>query len=94
MFDRDWIANEIAGLEKQLAETIVLLHQIEGALKVLQQMEQQLGGVEESTPLPLLDDVLASAGLTVEEISPLDYAGAMSFDVKIPNEEKESESED
>lgn len=94
MFDRDWIETELAGLEAQLAQTITLLHQLEGAIQVLQQMRDQLNnsGVEES--VPLLDDVLAGAGLTVEEIIPVDYAGAMPFDVQIPNEEKESESED
>lgn len=88
MFDRAWIETELAGIEAQLAQTIVLLHQLEGAKQVLEQMRDQLNnsGAEES--VPLLDDVLAGAGLTVEEIIPMNLAGAQEFEVRIPKDEQ------
>lgn len=44
MFDRAWLENELTGL-------IVQLHQIEGAIQVLQQMLAQLDGAEQQ-PAP------------------------------------------
>lgn len=91
MFDRAWIETELAGIEAQLAQTIVLLHQLEGAKQVLEQMRDQLNssGAEESAPL--LDDVLAGAGLTVEEIIPMSLAGAQEFEVHIPKDEQNAD---
>ena len=94
IFDREWIENELIGLESQLTKLIVQLHQTEGAIQVLQQMLQHTNGAEQSAPL--LNDILPE-GVTIESIDPIPppaLAGAMAFDVVIPDEEQEPDNED
>jgi len=69
MFDRAWIENELAGL-------IIQLHQIEGAIAVLQQMLKQLeeaGSCASSLDLTLdeLQDMLPPGHVIEGGIEPL-----------------------
>lgn len=98
MFTREWIENELAGLESQLAQIIVQLHQTEGAIQALQQMQGALNA-EDGIPLDELVDTIMP-GATIESIDPIAgqteqaLTGAMTFDVVIPDEEQESDNED
>lgn len=96
MFTREWIENELAGLESQLAQIIVQLHQTEGAIQALQQMQAALNA-EDGIPLDELVETIMP-GATIESIEPVagqtELSGAMPFDVVIPGEEQESDDED
>lgn len=58
LFSREWLVNELAGLEQQLGQLIIGVHQTEGAIQVIQQMIQQLdnGAAQPAAPALTLDE--------------------------------------
>jgi type II secretory pathway component PulM len=63
--DRAFLQNELAGLERQQAETIQRLHQLDGAIQAVQQL------------IAALDKQAAQATRDGEEVSPVDLAAIL-----------------